>query len=51
MSFQDDKGYDSKLERNPRGVNETLRMLKASQPGVHCLFLYPDLTTLRAIYS
>ncbi len=34
-----------------RGVNEALDTLKESQPGTHCLLVYPDLTTLRALYS
>ena len=34
-----------------RGVNEALDALKESQPGTHCLVVYPDLMTLRAVYS
>jgi hypothetical protein len=42
---------ESKANSNLRGVNETLDALKESQPGSHCLMIYPDLITLRAIYS
>jgi hypothetical protein len=34
-----------------RGVNEALDALKESQPGTHCLVVYPDLIMLREIYS
>ena len=34
-----------------RGVNETLDAIKESETGTHCLMVYPDLMTLRAIYS
>ena len=48
--------YDDKLPKlNPNGnitgVNEAVDALKQSQPGTHCLMVYPDITTLRAIYS
>jgi hypothetical protein len=42
---------DSKAKSNLRGVNEALDALKQSQSGSHCLMVYPDLITLRAIYS
>jgi hypothetical protein len=42
---------DFKSKRSPRGVNETLDALKESQTGTHCLMVYPDLQSLRAIYS
>lgn len=34
-----------------RGVNETLDAIKESETGTHCLMVYPDIMTLRAIYS
>ncbi|MDW3631848.1 MAG: hypothetical protein QOK71_10450, partial [Nitrososphaeraceae archaeon] len=34
-----------------RGVNETLDAIKESETGTHGLLVYPDITTLRAIYS
>jgi hypothetical protein len=34
-----------------RGVNEALDSFKGSLPGTHCLMVYPDLMTLRGIYS
>lgn len=48
--------FDDKLPKlnpngNIRGVNEALDALKQSQPGTHCLMVYPDTATLRAIYS
>jgi hypothetical protein len=42
-------------EQNPsllstiRGASETLDALKQSQTGTHCIFIYPDLKTLRQI--
>lgn len=36
---------------NIRGVNEALDALKESQRGTHCLMVYPDTATIRAIYS
>lgn len=33
-----------------RGVNETLDAIKESETGTHGLLVYPDITTLRAIY-
>jgi hypothetical protein len=51
MSSPDDAIDDSKAKSNLRGVNETLDALKESLPGSHCLMVYPDLVTLRAIYS
>ena len=35
----------------PRRVDEALDALKESQPGAHCLVVYPDLMTLKAVYS
>ena len=32
-----------------RGVSETLNALKESETGTHCIFVYPDLNTLREI--
>jgi hypothetical protein len=51
MSSGDDPAYDSKAKGNLRGVNEALDALKESQTGTHCLMVYPDLPSLRAIYS
>lgn len=34
-----------------RGVNETLDAINESETGTHCLMVYPDIMTLRAIYS
>jgi hypothetical protein len=51
MSSYDDLLDDLKAKSNLRGVNETLDALKESQPGSHCLMVYPNLITLRAIYS
>jgi hypothetical protein len=51
MSSYDDLLDDLKAKTNLRGVNETLDALEESQPGSHCLMVYPDLITLRAIYS
>jgi hypothetical protein len=42
-------------EKNPRplsmtrGVSETLNALQGSETGTHCIFVYPDLNTLREI--
>jgi hypothetical protein len=46
-NLPDDFGLRSKI----RGANETLDALKESQPGTHCLMVYPDLMTLREIYT
>jgi hypothetical protein len=35
----------------PRGIYETLDSFEESPLGTHCLMVYPDLLTLRAIYS
>jgi hypothetical protein len=51
MSSGDDPANDSKAKDNLRGVNEALDALKESQTGTHCLMVYPDLPSLRAIYS
>ncbi len=34
-----------------RGVNEALDAINESETGTHCLMVYPDIMTLRAIYS
>ena len=46
-SMPNDFGLRSKI----RGVNEALDSLKESQPGTHCLMVYPDLMTFREIYT
>jgi hypothetical protein len=51
MSSRDDSTCDAKAKDSLRGVNETLDALKASQMGTHCLLVYPDLPSVRAIYS
>ena len=51
MSSMDDFPNDRLRSRNLRGINEALDALKESQPGTHCLVVYPDLASLRAIYS
>jgi hypothetical protein len=51
MSSEDDPPDDSKTRANLRGVNEALDALKQSLTGTHCLVVYPDLPSLRAIYS
>jgi hypothetical protein len=51
MSSGEDPNYDAKPKDNLRGVNEALDALKESQTGTHCLMIYPDLPSLRAIYS
>jgi hypothetical protein len=51
MSKSEDQLDDSTSKNNLRGVNETLDALKQSQTGVHCLVVYPNLSSLRAIYS
>jgi hypothetical protein len=50
MSSQEDLKDDFKSNGSLRGVNETLDALKESQTGAHCLIVYPDTPTLRAIY-
>jgi hypothetical protein len=35
----------------PRRVYDALDALKESQPGAHYLVVYPNLMTLRAVYS
>jgi len=42
---------DSKGKNDLRGVNEALDALEESRTGVHCLMVYPDLPSFRAIYS
>jgi hypothetical protein len=51
MSSGDRPANDSIAKANLRGVNETLDALKESQTETHCLMVYPDLPSLRAIYS
>jgi hypothetical protein len=51
MSSKDGLIDDFKSKRNLRGVNEALDALKGSQSGSHSLMVYPDLASLRAIYS
>ena len=46
-NLPDDFEFKSKI----RGVNEALDSLKESQPGTHCLMVYPDLMTFREIYT
>ena len=41
----------SKSEISFRGVSEGLDSVRESIPGTHCLMVYPDLVTLRGIYS
>jgi hypothetical protein len=47
----DDKPPKLNPKGNIRGVNEALDALKESQPGTHGLVVYPDMPTIRAIYS
>ena len=47
----DDKPPKLNPKGNIRGVNEALDALKESQPGTHGLVVYPDMLTIRAIYS
>jgi hypothetical protein len=53
MRFTEEPGNNSNC--NPkiptRRVNEAIDTLKQSPLGTHCLIVYPDLVTLRAIYS
>ena len=51
MSLEDESTGDSKPKSNLRGVNEALNALNGTQTGTHCFMVYPDLTSLRAIYS
>jgi hypothetical protein len=51
MSSREDLTDDFKAIGSLRGVNETLDALKESQTGAHCLMVYPDTPSLRAIYS
>jgi hypothetical protein len=56
MTYGEMRWFDDKLPKlnpngNIRGVNEALDALKQSQPGTHCLMVYPDMPTIRAIYS
>jgi hypothetical protein len=41
----------SKPNIRPREADEALSWFKKSPPGTHCLVLFPDLTTLRTVYS
>jgi hypothetical protein len=51
MSSRDNQLDDSISRNNLRGVNEALDALKQCQTGIHCLTVYPDLPSFRAIYS
>jgi hypothetical protein len=51
MSSEDGLTDDFKSKGNLRGVNEALDAIKESQTGTHCLIVYPDIPSLRAIYS
>jgi hypothetical protein len=51
MPSVDDLADDFKSKGNLRGVNEALDALKESRAGTHCLMVYSDLQSLRAIYS
>jgi hypothetical protein len=43
--------FRNKSKSLPGRVNEGLGSFKESPPGTHCLMVYPDLMTLRGIYS
>jgi hypothetical protein len=43
--------FQNKPKIPHRGVSEALDLFKGSLPGTHCLMVYPDLMTLRGIYS
>jgi hypothetical protein len=43
------KKNSPRLVSMTRGVSETLDALKESETGTHCIFVYPDLKTLREI--
>jgi hypothetical protein len=43
--------FRNKPKSLPGRVNEGLDSFKESPPGTHCLMVYPDLMTLRGIYS
>jgi hypothetical protein len=51
LSSREDLTDDFKSKGSLRGVNEALDALKESQAGAHCLMVYPDMPSLRAIYS
>ena len=52
MSYRDyPKENYNKEKALLRGVNETLDAIKESETGTHCLMVYPNIMTLRAIYS
>jgi len=52
MSYRENpKDNNNKQKALFRGVNETLDAIKESETGTHCLMVYPDIMTLRAIYS
>jgi hypothetical protein len=52
MSYRENpKDNYNKQKAILRGVNETLDAIKESETGTHGLLVYPDITTLRAIYS
>ena len=46
-----DKMLHGKPNVRPREVDEELSWFEKSPPGTHCLVLFPDLTTLRRVYS
>jgi hypothetical protein len=52
MSYRENpKDNYNKQKAILKGVNETLDAIKESETGTHGLLVYPDITTLRAIYS
>lgn len=52
MTFREEPANNNfKPKTPPRRMYETLDSLKKSPPGTHCLMVYPDLITLRTIYS
>lgn len=52
MSYREHpKNNYNKQKTRLRGVNEVLDTLRESETGTHCLMVYPDIMTLRAIYS
>jgi hypothetical protein len=51
MASRSNLSDDSKSKGNLRGVNEALDALNKSQQGTHGLVVYPDVSTLRTIYS
>jgi hypothetical protein len=43
--------FSNKPKIHPGQVSKALDSLRKSPPGTHCLVVYPDLMTLRGIYS